>query len=310
MFNTPVLFIVFNRPAETRQVFDQICELKPRYLFIASDGPRENHVADEQLCQEVRSIIKQIDWECELKTLFQNQNLGCGVAPATAITWFFEHVSAGIILEDDVLPHQSFFFFCEQMLNLYECDEQIMHISGCYFLDSFTPKLPYSHYYTKHIHVWGWATWRRAWKYYDYEIKSYSPTQSLNLLKQYYGSYYTFWRDIFNRMMNKEVDAWDYQWMYIICKANGLAINPTANLTKNIGFNQRATHTRNQDSIFTKIQLSSVTETALPDTHITDKLRDDLYYKYFLDFDLQTRQSVSWRLKTFLKKLKAKLRRF
>ena len=130
MFNTPVLLIIFNRPLHTQKIFDQIKKIKPKHLFIVGDGPRPHRPDDIQKCAATRKIIEQIDWDCKLRTLFRNENRGCGHGPAEAISWFFEHVEAGIILEDDCLPDISFFPFCELLLKEYKNDSNIFLISG------------------------------------------------------------------------------------------------------------------------------------------------------------------------------------
>lgn len=308
MLSTPILFLIFNRPDTTKQTFEAIRRQKPKYLYIAADGPRPGNAEDIELCQATRNVLSQIDWDCQVKTLYQNKNLGCGVAPAQAITWFFQNVEQGIILEDDICTDPSFFTFCEIMLNYHKNDEKIMHISGSYFLDDWLKThSSESYYFTKHIHVWGWATWRRAWKHYDYDMKDWPSSNSSARLKKYYGDYYFAWQDIFTRMQYKGNDIWDYQWMFAIYKQNGLAINPTHNLTKNIGFNQFATHTTDANSIYVKIKLDSLTKINHPDIMDVSIEKDILYYKHYLNFDLKVemeKRKLSWKLKNNLKKLK------
>ena len=154
MFNTPILFLIFNRPDLTKQVFDKIREIKPLHLFIAADGPRGDKYEDQELCRKTKEIVSLIDWECEIKTLFRDENLGCGRAVSEAISWFFEHVEEGIILEDDCLPSSTFFNYCEILLEKYRWDNNIMHIGGTNFqngikrgnADYYFSKIP--HYLT------------------------------------------------------------------------------------------------------------------------------------------------------------------
>lgn len=307
-FTTPILLLIFNRPDTTAQVFQEIRKQQPKYLYVAADGPRDGVESDAELCRQARAVALNIDWDCEVKTLLREQNLGCGVAPAQAITWFFEHVEQGIILEDDILPDQTFFPYCEQMLAHFKHDERVMHISGCYFLtDLITAPAVSSYYFTRHIHVWGWATWRRAWQLYSYDMKGWEMAKTPEQLVQYYGDHYIFWQNIFARMQFKGNDIWDYQWMFAIYKNNGVAINPTVNLTKNIGFNNNATHTTNTDSIFTRVELASSSVIKHPEEMQISTDKDLLYYKYYLDFDLQEelrKTKLSWKLKNILKRLK------
>lgn len=215
---TPVLFIVFNRPDTTQQVFNAIRQAQPRQLFVAADGPRKDRAGEPEKCQQTRDIVKQVDWGCEVKKLFQEENLGCGPGPATAITWFFDNVEEGIILEDDCLPHPDFFPFCEQLLDYYRSNERIMCISG----DNFqygrrrgNASYYFSIYTGMPLPNWGWATWRRAWKLYDYECIPIEDRKHI----------------------------WGIQWMISIRNNNGLAILPDVNLVSNIGFGDDATHT-------------------------------------------------------------------
>jgi hypothetical protein len=158
--NTPILFIIFNRPESTSEVFDVIKKHKPHNLFLAADGPRGSKEGEANLCELTRKLVlENIDWDCNLTTLFRDENLGCKVAVSTAITWFFNNVEQGIILEDDCVPSTTFFSFCEAMLNKYRNDESVMHIGGTNFLDDKIA-IHDSYYFSKMVHIWGWATWR------------------------------------------------------------------------------------------------------------------------------------------------------
>ena len=170
MFQTPILFLIFNRPDTTKLVFESIKRIKPAKLYIAADGARKHKVGEDLLCKETRSIIDLIDWECEIKTLLRTENLGCKIAVSSAIDWFFENEEQGIILEDDCLPNESFFNFCEQLLNQFKENKEIMHISGNNFQDGIT-RGDGSFYFSKYNHIWGWATWKRAWKLYNVKLE-------------------------------------------------------------------------------------------------------------------------------------------
>lgn len=311
MYSTPILFLIFNRPETTQKVFDIIKKQQPKYLYIAADGPRCDRPQDFNLCQKSREIVLKIDWDCEVKTLFRDKNLGCGVAVYEAITWFFGHVLEGVILEDDTLPHQTFFHYCENMLEHFRNDENVMHISGSYFLESLSTSISLdSYYFTKHIHVWGWATWRRSWQEYDYYIKEFEIQKTRKSLFNYYGEYWNFWKGIYLSIFNKEIDTWDYQWMFAIYLNNGIAINPTKNLVKNIGFGDDATHTKDINSIYTKVETSCLSKIVHPAGSTLDSKRDSLYYTHFLNFSVEeeiAKRNILWKLKKYMQKLKRKL---
>ena len=243
MLKTPVLFLIFNRPDVTALIFEKIKKQKPKYLYIAGDGPRNNREGEAELCEQTRKIATNIDWDCEVKTLFREKNLGCKVAVSSAITWFFQNVEEGIILEDDCLPHPSFFGFCEAMLEKYRDNEQIMHIAGdTQLADNMTD----DSYYFSHIpHIWGWASWKRAWKDYDVEMKDFSIFLKKQKIKNVFENKYhqKDWLNILNKVYKNEIDTWDYQWCYTVFKKEGLAIIPNKNLISNIGFGENSTHT-------------------------------------------------------------------
>lgn len=244
---TPVLLIAFNRPDITEKVFQQIRKARPKKLFFAVDGPREGNKKDLVNVKKVRKIINGVDWKCDVKKLFRKKNIGCRKAESSAMDWFFRYVEEGILFEDDCLPTQDFFVFCEELLEKYRDDERIMHISGNNFLKGWK-RDNYSYYFSKYPFSWGWATWRRAWKKYDVDVKLYPKIKNKEYIK-----------DIFNSSIEissaKSVleaayngwDTWDYQWFFALLVNEGLAIIPNKNLVRNIGFREDSTHTKEID---------------------------------------------------------------
>ena len=251
MFNTPILFIVFNRPDVTGVVFNEIRKARPKQLFIAADGPRLNRPSDIELCNETRSIINQIDWPCDVKTLFRETNLGCGNAVSSAITWFFEHVEQGIILEDDCLPSPSFFMYCQNLLEQYKDDERIMHIGGVNFQNG-NNRGNGSYYFSAIPHVWGWASWRRAWKKYDFNVHDFYLFVREEKIYKYFDNekLAQHWLEHFKSVYYHQIDTWDHQWTYAVLNNGGLSIIPNVNLISNIGFRDDATHTSSANSVY------------------------------------------------------------
>lgn len=248
-FKIPVLFLIFNRPELTKKVFQKIRENKPIRLYVAADGPRDDRPEENKLCDETRKIIEKVDWDCEVKTLFRERNLGLRKAVSEALDWFFENEEMGIILEDDCVPANCFFTFCEKLLHYYKDDERIMHISGDNFLDeSFNIAADY--YFGKIMHCWGWASWRRAWKKFDKNLDTYEKFKSKNIIKSIFNkeSHQNCWIKNFDRVYEGIVSSWAWVWMYSILINNGLCINPCQNLVSNIGFGEFATHTLDKNS--------------------------------------------------------------
>ena len=247
MLNTPILFLIFNRPDTTEKVFAEIRKQQPRYLFIAADGPRKNKPDDVVLSNKCKQIVSKIDWDCQVETLYQVNNLGCGFAPATAITWFFSKVEEGIILEDDCIPNDSFFKFCESLLIEHRNNINVMMICGT----SYQPK-PLNndtYYFSKYPHAWGWATWKRAWANYNFKLDNESEETRALVIKNTFTNNRerSMWVGNIKMIING-LDAWDYQWMYWIWKNNGLCAVPWRNMISNIGFGVNATHTFDSNS--------------------------------------------------------------
>ncbi len=243
-FTTPILFLIFNRPDTTEKVFQRIRDIRPRQLFISADGPRQHKNGEDRLCAETRKIVEKVDWKCELQTNFSKKNLGCRIGVSSGIDWFFRHVDEGIILEDDCLPDLSFFHFCRSLLAHYRDDTRIMHIGGSNFQDGIN-RGSGSYYFSSLNHVWGWATWKRAWGKYDVDMKSYPQCLREEKLLQLFPDPASrrYWKKNFDLVYEQRKDTWDFQWQYATSFYQGLTIIPNKNLISNIGFNYNATHT-------------------------------------------------------------------
>lgn len=255
---TPVLFLIFNRPDTTQQVFNEIRKAQPKQLFVAADGPRQDRPDDIENCKKVREIIQQIDWDCNVSTLLREGNLGCKKAISSAIDWFFSQVDEGIILEDDCVPDQSFFPFCQELLERYRHDSRVMMISG----DNFQfgkRRTEYSYYFSRYAHIWGWATWKRAWNYFDISMKLWPVIRDGNWLDAILddAKAVKYWTHCFDNTFTGKMNTWDYQWVLTCWIQRGLSIIPEQNLITNIGFNQSGTHTLGK-SIFSKLPVTNI----------------------------------------------------
>jgi hypothetical protein len=216
--------------------------------LVIADGPRADRPGEPEKCAAARAVVENIDWDCEVLRNFSEVNLGCGTRPASGISWVFQNVEEAIILEDDCLPHPAFFRFCDELLERYRDDERVMMISGNNFQDG-EKRTSDSYYFSRYAHTWGWATWRRAWQLYDFEIMSWPELRETNWLLDMLGDEQSaaFWRDTFDSL-GKSPDIWDYQWTFACWAQNGLAILPNGNLVSNIGWGEEATHTRDRNN--------------------------------------------------------------
>lgn len=241
---TPVAFIIFNRPDLTQAVFQRIREAQPRLLLVVADGPRPGHPTDVQTVGETRAVIQQVDWPCEVLTNYAESNLGLRNRFSSGLKWVFNTVEEAIILEDDCVPEPTFFSFCQQVLARYRDDTRIAAISGNNYQDR--QRSPHSYYFSKYFHCWGWASWRRFWRHFDVEMRTWPEFQSagaLRCLSEGPGEE-DYWTKIFQRAFDNDIDAWSYAWQYACFRQNGLVVIPEVNLVSNIGFGERATHTK------------------------------------------------------------------
>jgi hypothetical protein len=241
--NTPVLLIGFNRPGLTKKVLKQISLVRPRELYFAVDGPRSS--SDLRDVQAVKEVIKSVDWPCKVRTNFSRENMGCMRGPVRAINWFFSHVDRGIILEDDVLPGKSFFWYCEELLERYKKNNRVGMISG----NNFTPihDRYNSYMFTNYTQTWGWATWKRAWCKFNLDIRNWPENKHNKWLESRLDNFWgrCYWFLVFNDIYKKYLNTvWDYQWTYTCWDNQYLNVVPNINLASNIGINvPGATHT-------------------------------------------------------------------
>jgi len=259
MLKTPVVFLIFRRPDLTARVFEAIRQAQPTKLLIVADGARNEEEAI--LCQETRAVTEQIDWDCEVLRNYSDVNLGCRQRVSSGITWAFEQVEEAIILEDDCLPHPSFFSYCENLLDYYRDDDRIIAISSQNYQDR-NQRTPYSYYFSKYNHVWGWATWRRAWKHWHFDPEKWIEFRDTGLIKFICDDPYEekYWTQVFNTLfLEGKPNTWDYPWVFACWSQSGLTALPNVNLVSNIGFGSGATHTFG-DSPFANMAVEDIGE--------------------------------------------------
>jgi hypothetical protein len=256
---TAVLFLIFNRPGTTAKVFEQIKKVQPSKLYVAADGPRKDRPSDPPLCKETRDIINKVDWHCQVYTLFRDENLGCKGAVSSAIAWFFENEEQGIILEDDCLPHPTFFTFCEVMLKRYANDYRVAHIGGVNFQKGIK-RGDGDYYYSNLTHVWGWAGWRRVWNYYDVNMARWPQFKKDKYLDSLFQSTRIVEnvRAAFENTFSGKIDTWDYQYFFSNLAENGLCIIPNVNLITNLGYSPDATHPAAKNDEYANLQVGSL----------------------------------------------------
>ena len=243
----PVVLLMFNRPDYTRLVFQRVREVRPARLLVVADGARKDRPGEESLCQMTRDIIGEVDWPCQVERNFSVENQGCGRRVSSGLDWVFSQVDEAIILEDDCLPDLTFFAFCETLLARYRLDERVLSISGDNLLPGRTSQEA-SYRFSRVGHIWGWATWRRAWSYYDFKMRTWPEFRRDGGMSRLFGEYPRMqrcWTGWLEATYLGKIDTWDYQWFYTAFARGGIHILPRRNLVTNIGFSANATHTTN-----------------------------------------------------------------
>lgn len=296
----PVVLTIFNRIDDTRRVFETIRAARPKELFLIADGGRTPE--EERQCRAARAVVEHIDWECTVHKNYSEKNMGAKARLATGISWVFEHVDRAIILEHDCLPHPDFFTFCEELLERYKEDERVMHISG----DNFQQHNPSfnvqeSYYFSVIPHVWGFATWARAWKHYDSELKLWPEAHAKHWLRNVFSdpAVGEYWEYRFEQYYRGEVESWDGQWVFACAINNGLSINPQINLVSNIGFGPDALSTKDPNSPFANIPTQSL---AWPLTHpvamISNRIADAYMFTHNFSINKTFAQRLRWMVRS------------
>ncbi|HEY6638989.1 MAG TPA: hypothetical protein VIZ61_15025 [Solirubrobacterales bacterium] len=240
---TPVALILFRRPELTAEVFERIRDARPSKLFLIADAPRPGEEEEARACEEARAVVERVDWPCEVVRDYADENLGLKRRFPSGLDRVFSEAEEAIVLEDDCLPHASFFSYCDELLERYRDDERVVHIAGSQLL----PRAPVgaSYHFSRYVHVWGWATWRRAWNLYDPELTDWqasSEGERDGLLRATFEAEdeRRFWRFVWDNVA--EIDNWDAQWSYVALSRGLLAVNPNRNLISNVGFAVDATN--------------------------------------------------------------------
>ena len=271
--NVPILFLVFNRPEQTKMSLERIRLAQPRVLYVHCDGPRTDRVGETEKVQQVRDLISEgITWECQVHTLYRPSNLGLRAGVYDAIGWFFKQEAYGIILEDDCVPDLSFFPFCGELLEQYKDDAQVMHIGCSNLAEDFTQDLPESYVFSNFSFVWGWASWRRAWERMALDLPGLDDFQVKNMADVYM-------LDKFQQTRAGANNSWAYAWFYTILNYQGLCIVPKVNLVENTGVGAAgATHTTGKNTHAQRRARSINFPLVHPTVHIPDPALEKQFF--------------------------------
>lgn len=305
--STPIVFLIFCRPDLTSQVFEAIRHVKPKKLLVIADGPRNE--LEAILCKQARAVTEAVDWDCEVLRNYADENLGCRKRVSSGLDWVFEQVEEAIILEDDCLPHSSFFRYCQELLDYYREDERIWCISG----DNFQGEQwrgNGSYYFSNYNHCWGWATWRRAWQKYDHDLSGWEIFRDSQYLNSILDNELevTYWQDIFEQLYKTgKPNTWDYPWTFTCWQNSGLTILPNVNLVSNIGFRSDGTHLKNE-SKFAQLPVKDIQEIRHPLFVVRDKIADQYTFdNHFGGLAMKKADSLLGRIKKKLSPIKKQI---
>jgi hypothetical protein len=281
-FNTPILLIAWHRPHTTQQVINAIRAVKPTRMFVACDGPNPSRPEEAAKVRATREVIeREIDWPCTIERRYSEVNQGCKVGVSSAINWFFDQVEDGIILEDDCVPHPDFLHFCSTLLDVYRDDQRVWVISGTNFQNG-QKRGDGSYYFSRYNHIWGWATWRRAWQHYERDM-SFWPEWKLSedwAKKLPNPAERRSWLKVFDRVYAGMIDTWDYQWTASVWYRGGLTATPNCNLVSNIGFGQDGAHTKKGGGELENMAVEPLGEIVHVDNVVQDDIADAYSFQH------------------------------
>ncbi len=299
---TPVVLIIFNRPAQTEKVFEVIRQAKPPKLLVIADGSRAERPGEAEKCAAARAVIDRVDWDCEVFKNYSDVNLGCDPRISSGLNWVFETVEEAIILEDDCVPHPTFFRYCEELLERYRHDARVMNISGQNVLFG-RHRTEYSYYFSRYTLCWGWASWRRAWQYFDVDVKLWPEIRDQNLIKNVLVDPYAVkvWERTVQLLYDGYLTGWDFKWMFACWLQNGFCIIPNGNLVTNIGHGSEATHTNDEKSPYNNMLVEAMSFPLKHPPFVIRNLEADKFTQRTLfDYDPNFFKKVQNKLKKIL----------
>ncbi len=310
----PVLVIAYRRPDLVAEVMRAIAQAKPRKLFLACDGPHPERPAELALVAATRAAMEAaVTWDCEVHTRYSDTNQGCRRGVEGAISWFFDHVDEGIILEDDCVPHTDFFPYCAELLDRYRSNPRVMHISGDAALPHPATGSGASYVFSGEALVWGWATWRSAWERYDSDLRLWEQMRSNpEKLRQVFGSRPAalWWSRVLDRLLLEgRPDTWDYRWSFTVMAARGMCTIPAVNLVSNVGFREDSTHTFSPGSVRAYGQVQPILPLRHPAEVAVDRRSDGLFQRQLRGFARNPVAAASKRGRKIARRIVERLRR-
>lgn len=245
----PILINFFNRSEPLKLVFEAVRRAKPKVLFLSQDGAREDNESDKMNIFKCREVVKNIDWDCKVYYNYSEENLGCGKRMSSAISWAFEFVDRLMILEDDCVPGDDFFPFCEELLEKFKDDLRVSMISAMNHLEKYENYNKDSYIFCNSGAIWAWATWKREWEMYDFSMPFMERTNAIEKIKTSSYPYY-YKKDLIRQGKDRyskykegqRLTSWTFQYNMIRFLNHQVTIVPSVNLMSNVGLTGESTH--------------------------------------------------------------------
>jgi hypothetical protein len=303
--SAPVVFLIFRRPDLTDRVFQAIRQTQPKTLLVVADGPRNE--AEAELCRQARAVTEQVDWNCEVLRNYADANLGCRKRVSSGLDWAFEQVEEAIVLEDDCLPHHSFFDYCNELLEKYRNDQRVWCISGDNFQDGQW-RGDGNYYFSNYNHCWGWATWKRAWQQYDHSLANWPAFRDGRYLEGILDSKLEveYWQNIFEQLYSLgQPNTWAYAWTFTCWLHRGLTALPNVNLVSNIGFRSDGTHIVSEESSLANMPTQDISKLRHPQYTARDHVADIYTFDHhFGGLTMRNSKRLDVRLKRYFCRIK------
>lgn len=302
IYQAPIAYIIFNRPEQTERSFATLRKQRPARLYIIADGPRLDYPSDIERCQKAREIVQQIDWPCEVHKNYAAVNMGLKNRVSSGLDWVFQNEKRAIVLEDDCVAHPDFFRFCDALLDRYADDERVSVVTGNNFQNG-QRRGDASYYFSRYPHCWGWATWRRAWNFYQGDLLFWhewrvSESWKLQMPDKIERLY---WERIFDRASSGKIDSWSYPWTASVWYQGGLTATPNVNLVSNIGFGPEATHTTTFQVNTADLPIHPIGRVSHPETvEVNEEADRYVFEEILLGKRLKLPLSLITRLKRYL----------
>ena len=291
-----VLILGFNRPHLLADLIDHLRNIRPQRVYVSIDGPREGHPTDSHTIEACRTLVRSIDWATDVHTRFPERNLGCGRAVSSAIEWFLSHEERGVVLEDDVVPHPTFFDYCTAMLDRYADDERVLTINGHNLVPprgQSRSDLPYR--FSSYTEMWGWALWRRTWSNFEFDISQWQKTLTSEQIWELCGRSAPralFWGAMFELVALGRFDGWDVQLRFAAMRSNQTMVVPNVNLTANTGFGPDATHYVNGPPALQEVEAMKF---PIPTVDFgVDELADKWLHRHHFQVEIRTPRLLQW----------------